>query len=439
MGKDDYEDAINRRKGYELSQGNPASDQPERKFILIDTPGLNDTQNFDEIHISSIFKALKGIRDIHLVLITVSNNVLSDGVKDALTSYVDMLPDFKGILAFVHTHIEYKDFHPANERFFKSMEGRKKILGEITNTKNVPHFMIDCDLSYARPIQACITQNTIRNILSLAQFNRPIRLMAMATNRAPKMAVVDMCLKDKYKAVVDAGRIALGSKNQEQGEALRTIGRLKASICEKEERRLAALHQLSLHGSDELVLLDQMRFEEAWSLLTIVKTVKAMIDCKKYIIDCHEVLAHNILFKEQDGGRGKCFWSAKFRRRRFQDGVLHTKLYIKKRKKHEEDIQRWELDSRRLPGEIDRLQEALRDYEEKERSHRVEIQELLADLEMNQYLLNQVSKNELDIDVFHELVDIKAYIGNQLKNLEVVEKYYLDNRTRFENQARIVK
>ncbi|KAG0015568.1 hypothetical protein BGZ80_009776 [Entomortierella chlamydospora] len=377
MEKEDYEDAINKRKGYELSQGIPTSDQPERKFKLIDTPGLGDTENFDEIHVSSILKALKDIQDVHLVLITVSNNAISDGAKDAIKSYVNILPNFKGVLAFVHTRVSYKDLHPSYRRFIESMEEKKKILGEIANTRNVPYFMIDYDLECTRPIQARITQSTIRNILSLAPFNQPVRVETMTLNKTPKMSEVDMFLKEKYETVIEARGTALEGKDKAQVKVLETIGNLKASIGEKEGKIRDVVHNLLLHETNEMVLFDQKRFEEDWSPLEITKTHEVRMDCAPHLIDHLDIMAHNVKIKKAGGGRGAPFWEAKFQRNRYQHGIFHAKVYIKKRKMFEKEIQPWKRDNDRLPGEIEELQEKLQDYMKENQDYQAEIRELL--------------------------------------------------------------
>ncbi|KAF9359677.1 hypothetical protein BGX26_011717 [Mortierella sp. AD094] len=439
MDKDDYEDAINRRKGYELTKGESTSDQVERTFKLIDTPGLNDTNNFDEIHVGSIFKALEGIQNIHLVLITVSDVALSDGVKDAIRCYVDMLPKFKGILAFVHTRIRYKHLHPEDTRFAESIKEKKEALDNITKTENVPHFMIDCDLGYVRPVQACITQNTIRSILSLATFNQPIRVTAMTMIKTAKMVHVDKFLEEKYNSLIEVRERAFAHKDLDQSEVLAAMWKLEASIGEKEQELQHIRRKLSLHRSDELVLFSQQRFDQDWSPLTIIKTERMILDSAPYRIDHLDVLAHNISIIEEKGGTGSFYWEAKFRMVRFQHGVLHVKLYIKKQNMYQEEIRRWEAITSRLDGEINNLRNDLLGYKARNQELRGDIEALLSELGLDQYLLSQVSENELDIDVFYELVNSGAYIGSMPENLEAVEKFFLENRARFENQAGVVQ
>ncbi|KAG0007321.1 hypothetical protein BGZ80_004815 [Entomortierella chlamydospora] len=433
MDKDDYEDAINQRRGYELTKG--TSDQSERIFKLIDTPGLNDTNNFDEIHIGSIFKALEGIQDLHLVLITVPDVTLSDGVKDAIKCYVDMLPTFKGILAFVHTRIRHKRLHPEDTRFAESMNQKKKALENIIKAENVPHFMIDCNLKSVKPIQLCIAQNTIRSILSLATFNQSVRVTAMTMVKTAKMVHVDKFLEERYKSLIEARKRAFAHMDLDRSEVLGAIGELMASIGEKEQELQHVQRELSLHRSDELVLFSQQRFDQDWSPLTTIATERMTLDSTPYLIDHIDVLRHNVSIIEEKGGKGSYYWEAKFRMMKFQHGVLHAKLYIKKRNKYQEEIRRWEAAVSRLRGEIEDLRNNLLGYKVWNQELQGDIEALLSQLGLDQYLLSQVSENELDVGVFYELVNSGAYVGSMPENLEAVEKFFLENRARLENQA----
>ncbi|KAF9171546.1 hypothetical protein BGX20_007367 [Mortierella sp. AD010] len=437
MDRDDYEDAINRRRGYELTKG--TSDQSERRFKLIDTPGLNNTNNFDEIYIGSITEALEGIRDLHLVLITVPNVTLSDGVKDAIKCYVGMLPTFKGILAFVHTRMRYGSLHPEDMRFAESMSQKKKALEDITKAENVPHFMIDCDLKTVRPIQLSITQNTIRSILSLATFNQPVRVTAMTMVKTARMADADKFLEDRYKSFIEARKIAFSHMDLDRSEVLAAIGELMASISEKEHELQHVQRELSLHRSDELVLLNQQRFDQGRSPLTSITTERMILDSTPYPIDHIDVLCQNVSIIEKKGGKGLYYWEAKFRMTEPQHGVLHVKLYIKKRNKYQEEIRRWEAAVSRLRGEIENLRNNLLGYQVRNQELQGDIEALLSQIRSDQYLLSQVSENELDIGVFYELVNSGAYVRSMPETVEAVEKFFLKNRARLENQAGVAQ
>ncbi|KAG0081367.1 hypothetical protein BGZ92_000259 [Podila epicladia] len=146
---DDYEDALNVRKGLESTEG-PARLQETIRLNLIDTPGLNSTGG--------------------------------DGLKDAIRGYVDMFPEFNGIFAFVHTHFDYKSFHPARAQVSHAIDLRTESLHEIMGRTTFPHFKIDRDVYNKKPIRDCITQNTIQKILELATSNQPVNMLQTVVN-----------------------------------------------------------------------------------------------------------------------------------------------------------------------------------------------------------------------------------------------------------------
>ncbi|KAF9331134.1 hypothetical protein BG006_005993 [Podila minutissima] len=97
----DYEERINKRNGLTLEQV-PPHPRILYQFDLFDTPGLNDTNGEDEVHINTIFQALKCLDKIHLVLVMVGPNPFTSGFKTALKCYMDVFPEFQGVIAFVH-------------------------------------------------------------------------------------------------------------------------------------------------------------------------------------------------------------------------------------------------------------------------------------------------------------------------------------------------
>ncbi|KAF9278116.1 hypothetical protein BGZ74_003171, partial [Mortierella antarctica] len=191
----DYEDALNVRKGLESTRG-PARLQETVKFNLIDTPGLNATGGDDEKHVQGIFGGLIEAKTIHLLIITISSGPFTQGLQDAIKCYVDMFPDFNGIIAFVHTHFDYKDFHHARKQASKAIELRTERLHDIMGRTTFPHFKIDCDIYNKKPIRDCITQNTIQKILELATFNQPVNMLHTVVNKTRKMRDIDNVLKD---------------------------------------------------------------------------------------------------------------------------------------------------------------------------------------------------------------------------------------------------
>ncbi|KAI9242936.1 MAG: hypothetical protein BYD32DRAFT_456548 [Podila humilis] len=74
---EDYEDEVNDRKTYQV--GREQSDQTIIYFNLIDTPGLNETG-----YLENVFRRLRNISEINMVIVTVSNNPFTQDLKDAL-------------------------------------------------------------------------------------------------------------------------------------------------------------------------------------------------------------------------------------------------------------------------------------------------------------------------------------------------------------------
>ncbi|KAG0014536.1 hypothetical protein BGZ81_000413, partial [Podila clonocystis] len=156
---EDYEDELDDRKTYRL-QREDTKNEPV-SFNLIDTPGLNDSALFDESNIAIIFKALAKVEAINLIVITISNNPFTEGRRDALQTYVDLLPEFNSNVVFVHTRFDYAKLHPDDNLFSNAFTERKNILNSILKRDSVPHLLIDNDIGTKKVVRDCITQNTL--------------------------------------------------------------------------------------------------------------------------------------------------------------------------------------------------------------------------------------------------------------------------------------
>ncbi|KAG0339544.1 hypothetical protein BG004_006775, partial [Podila humilis] len=160
---EDYEDELNDRKMYKIHR--EEGDGTYSTFNLIDTPGLNDTSKFDESNLAVIFKWLKSINSINLVVIAVANTPFTEGLNDALKAYIDLVPQLRDILVFLHTNVDYAKLHRTDVQFIRSMDEKKKILHKLIGRNSVPHVLIDNDLDSSRTVRMCITQNALRSLL----------------------------------------------------------------------------------------------------------------------------------------------------------------------------------------------------------------------------------------------------------------------------------
>ncbi|KAF9389854.1 hypothetical protein CPB97_010492 [Podila verticillata] len=180
--QEDYEDELNDRKTYQV--GREQSDQPIVYFNLIDTPGLNNTGSNETGYLENVFRRLGNISDINMVIITVSNNPFTQDLKDALKSYFELLKEFKGILVFVHTKIDYAKLHQDDEQFAQLLAEKNNLLHELLG-QDAPHIMIDNDLGSKKAVRNCMTQNILRELLEKAKTNEPVAVPAQYRPRPP--------------------------------------------------------------------------------------------------------------------------------------------------------------------------------------------------------------------------------------------------------------
>ncbi|KAF9351855.1 hypothetical protein BGX26_010188 [Mortierella sp. AD094] len=196
---DDFEGVLN-RTNLKTVRTQSSESPTQYQFNLFDTPGLNDTHGEDEAHVASIYKALRDAGHIHLVLVTIGRAPFTPGFQAAIKCYFDMLPEFHGLAAFVHTHVDYKDLHSGWNGAASHLTANIALLRDMMGRDSCPHFVMDCDLETTRPIRDCIIQNTIHNILYLASSNKPVAVGRIQIYKSPKMRDIDSILASKYKA-----------------------------------------------------------------------------------------------------------------------------------------------------------------------------------------------------------------------------------------------
>ncbi|KAF9331132.1 hypothetical protein BG006_005991 [Podila minutissima] len=216
--KGTYEDKLNARREYQRPEPGKTWSSVKLEFNIIDTPGLNDTMNQDKDHVSKIFSALGG-KSLHLVLVTVSRGAFTQGLQQALRSYMDLFPQLRDIVAFVHTRVDYLELHPDMTNFQSYMKENVGTLSKLMGRLSFPHFWIDCDFETTKPIRKCITNNTLHNILRLAVENEPVDVLHSQTlNKTPKMKEIDRIIKNEVKAVIQSIESTLEFKDKEEEE-----------------------------------------------------------------------------------------------------------------------------------------------------------------------------------------------------------------------------
>ncbi|KAG0038658.1 hypothetical protein BGZ82_011311 [Podila clonocystis] len=439
-----YEDELNECRAYGLERAK--SSDIEATFNLIDTPGLNDTVLFDESNIATIFKALKDIKSVNLVAITVANNPFTDGLKDTLRAYVDLLPEFNGNIVFVHTKIDYAMLHPSVTHFARSLREKKNILHDLMCRDSVPHLLIDNDIGSKEIIRNCITQNKLRELLSMAKLNQPVPLQAMVMKKTEKMRVVDIILKAKYEELIKARETTLAFKNQAQKDVRARITDLEAKITRHDQALQNIERNLSFYERDDLTLLHEEIYQQDCSILSSKDGSKTMYYSGKnpsdtyggllHTIDHIDIQARNIEILDEAGGAGSSFWAVQFRKTKCQNGLYHVKIYVTKKKRFAEDIRRWRTKQGIEQELYDTYKAELEKFERHEQQQSPEIEELLKQLRLYWYLHGRASSADLDSKALQALMDAKVYVQDHSLSALNVQKFYLEKKDELDSVER---
>ncbi|KAG0334537.1 hypothetical protein BG000_008244 [Podila horticola] len=447
--QEDYEDELNERRAYTMEREKSASDKVT--FNLYDTPGLNDTTLFDEKNIAIIFSALEKekVPSINLVVITVANNPFTEDLQNALKAYVNLLPDLNGNIVFVHTRIDYSKLHPDEESFVLTLKEKKRILHQLMGRDTVPHVLIDNDIGSTRVIRNCMTQNRLRELLAMAKLNQPVTVRVMVMNKTEKMKIVDVILQDKFKLLIEKRENILRDKNKEEEEVLKTIGLIEAEIIEYESVIQNIARDLAFYDKEVLCLLYEERYDQTWSMMKISEPKTAMyypgrilsrsVGFVNHTLDHIDTQEHNIKVARRAGGVGEDHWAVQFQRRRFQDGVYHVKIYIKKSKMYSADIEKLRTKASVIKDVLDESREKLLTYNEDIKEIKNKILELVMDLELDRYVLGRVSTRQVHSKVFHALVDADVYVREDSISAKQLEEFYIKKRFDLDNMEKVVE
>ncbi|KAF9170920.1 hypothetical protein BGX21_008763 [Mortierella sp. AD011] len=421
-----YEDAIDERKNLFLTHAK-AEGAHQLTFRIYDTPGLDDTFGQDEAHMEKIFSALSTAGTIHLVLVVVGTTPLTPGLQDALRNYVAIFPEFNGIMAVVHTKIDYKYFHPKYEAFAKRMAARTSKLQDLIGRTTITQFMIDCDLTFSskKPIRECLTRNTIGKILRLAAFNHPVALDRIVVKKSLKMKEIDQIIKEKYESIMLEAERSLQFKDGHRGDLLSQIYSLDIKIQNLEIELHEIENDIRIHNTDEMILLHEERYDQEWTVAPSVRQNHMEYSSEENTIDFKTVMMNNIKNVSQEGGETFRFWRANFERKAFQNGVFHVKLYAKKSNVFRSTISQCKTQICVVKGNMERLRKEKDQQAEKQRYQSATIAELIEKRKECAKLISLATVDSINPEVFHSLIQANAYSMNPREAINVVEDIYL--------------
>ncbi|KAG9062152.1 hypothetical protein KI688_006484 [Linnemannia hyalina] len=422
---EDYEDALDDRKKKKLHRCDDSKEQEKHHIHLYDTPGLNDTNGQDEVHIASIIKSLQTAGSIHLVLVIVGNSPFTPGFQSALECYMEVFPEFQGVIAFVHTKFDYVNLHPLRKDKISGMDERKEKLHEIMGRPSCKHFVIDCDFEATKPIRRCITQNIIREILMEAKTNLPVSIGTETVRKTPKMKAVDRIVINKYNAILIATTETLKTKNSEQSAAMSRIVQLDTRLNRIQATESEMSDYINTHNTPEYIFIDERSFDQPWRIVDLDRRHTMSLPLQEYTI--HRVLTsqQHTYIKRTRGGEGDKFWGVDFKRKAYKHGVLRAKFYTTSAEKFRYQIaDAWKkltTAQRDYPGAIQDLKEFTVD---KARL----LQEIGVLRQRNKLATDMIAKARepsMKLAQFEESVAMGTYSVDNSGVVEMIEARYL--------------
>ncbi|KAK3838873.1 MAG: hypothetical protein J3R72DRAFT_448090 [Linnemannia gamsii] len=418
---EDYEDALNNRKT-KLRMRDGSGKQEIHHIHLFDTPGLNNTNGQDEVHIASIIKSLQTAGSIHLVLVIVGNSPFTPGFQSALECYMEVFPEFQGVIAFVHTKFDYVNLHPLRRDKISGMEERKRKLYEIMGRPHYKHFVIDCDFEVIKPIRRCITQNTIREILMEAKTNLPVSVETETVCKTPKMKAIDGIVINKYNAILIA---TTETMNSEQSAAMSRIVQLDTRLNRIQATESEMSDYIYTHNTTEYIFIDERSFDQPWSIVDLDRHHSMSLPSQEYTIYRVHISQQHTYIKRTIGGEGDKFWGIEFTRKAYKHGVLRAKFYTTSAEKFRHQIEdAWKklnAAQRDYPGAIEDLKEFMAD---KKRL----FQEIGVLRQRNKLATDMIAKAReplMKLAQFEALVAIGTYFKGDAEVVEMIEARYL--------------
>ncbi|KAF9295280.1 hypothetical protein BGZ88_002427 [Linnemannia elongata] len=466
---DDFRALLKRKDGDGLEVIAEGSTSLSR-FRIIDTPGLDDSENRDIEILGRIFSTLSRLGHLHLVVITDSHGTtLAPGYKAALQTYSTLFSTMHGLMVFAMTNIPNKRQHPADSSLDGKLLERSNIIFGIMG-RRFPLFKIDCNLREHRPFDTCLTRNIIRDILATATIKTPVELK-MQVHKTPSMKQVDDVIYHRYAKYFTAVQLncsLLSAANRLQIE----IDQQKSNIASKED-------DLQNIDTDELLHLYEARFDQDWEHLYIIKPtllqystydhttgvsnstypavdILTSLDDEKTgidgviiekieekgkeadgcIIDGFVDLHSGVDILETSGGKDEKYWRVLFRRRWYEKGYYHVVMSIKSRNKF-----RTRIDN--LKREIPQMKEDLRRLEMERTRKLIELQlqgvsttqheecrlyqSLSNRLPLLRKMMVATKGRHLTLEVFVELALSGVYhVGSWAANAEALEQFWAD-------------
>ncbi|KAF9437214.1 hypothetical protein BGZ76_001617 [Entomortierella beljakovae] len=408
----EYRKRIHRSDDLEIVKSD-RSDSPYSTIRVFDTPGLEDTNGKDEENVAKILTSLSKEDAVHLVLIVISKDTpLTLGLKAALETYNKIFSAMHGVMAIVHSKFGYDHQHPENDKTKKLMDSKKRTLNDLMG-RPMLHFLLDCNLEEEdKPIHIYLRQKKIREILLNATYNIPVKLSSMQLYKTKKMREVDSIVNREQKKLL--GDI------EKECILLDKHTNLDFRINDYRYKIRELNDFIMKNDTSTEELMHEERYDESWGFFSSRNEVELRANLP-HNIDKIAIHSDGIDVLHKDGGQGSNWWYVKVKRRWFQHGVHHAKMYVLRRNKmrhelHEKTVTREELEKKL--GILQMEKDAIRAPPTKDKEELVRKQKVCLNL------ITRSERDTLHLSLFKALVRNHTYDGELVDCADKITEFY---------------
>ncbi|KAF7721570.1 hypothetical protein EC973_004488 [Apophysomyces ossiformis] len=431
------------------------------QFQIFDTPGLNDTQGNDVLNIAKIFSTLhnSGVTHFNLVIITDSHYVpLYASQQQAFKTYFKLFDDLKSRITILHTHVDDMKRLPGMDKDFdEKLDGRSDFFKKITG-KQVPTMRIDCDPTKTAAIQVALRMNVIQNVLKMAIVQEPLVLSKTSVSKLQSMNAAGKIVCEKYQAKLDSASKASMALDKLQSLAI-TVAVMLEEVKDLEKN-------ISQHDTDDEIQLDQVRYEghvgmfggtgstidtkvffipqdmtgflgklgdRADNAFGLMEERTLAFPKQAYTLSAVHKNTELVTIIEEEGGAGKNYWKARFKRQYSRDAHFHVTFCTTKRIRHQKDIMTWraKVNTQKdkiaeYQRELGILQHASGAGDERDPGYAADVRkaELIDQMSKYQKILNYIKSKTLPLQDFLELANSNSIRGaNPVDDADAFEKF----------------
>ncbi|KAF8930076.1 hypothetical protein BGZ58_008474, partial [Dissophora ornata] len=366
---------------------------------VLDTPGLDDTNGHDERNVAKILSSLLTAGDIHLVLIMISRyTAMSPGLQAALKTYSKIFSSMGSLIAFVHTQVDFQTHADAKLKTF--LETRKRDLLSIMG-RDIPQYIIDCDLEDDLPVHIYLRQRIIQSLLLLTRFNIPVSLKKMQLYKTKKMMEVDELIhKEQNRNLRDIQEKTKAVMKKMRDAASNAITDIDFRVTATRYKIRELEEYIRNNDTDDFELIHEDHFHENWELFSFRPEMVLNTPPLTYIIDTTREDMTGIEIKEGQGGEGFNHWRVKMVLQFFQEGTYRAKLK--------------ELEMLIFKRDADMTDEATK----------AEKQQLEVDQSRCLDMIARASRPTLHLNLFKAIAEVGVYEGTFADCLDRVMKFY---------------